>query len=113
VLDDTDCQLLITPGYEPLVPPDYRRRTEVVGYRELKTMTPIVRRAILDGQIRHTGEVALAEHINQAVMVKTNDGAPLSAQKSPGPIELARCAVFAAGRALAPVVRKKAAFASG
>jgi hypothetical protein len=113
VLDDTDCQLLITPGYEPLVPPDYRRRTEIVGYRELKTMTPIVRRAILDGQIRHTGEVSLAEHINQAVMVKTNDGAPLSAQKSPGPIELARCAVFAAGRALAPVVRKKAAFASG
>ena len=76
-------------------------------------MTPIVRRAILDGQIRHTGEVSLAEHINQAVMVKTNDGAPLSAQKSPGPIELARCAVFAAGRALAPAVRKKAAFASG
>jgi len=113
VLDDTDAQLLITPGYEPLVPPDYRRRTEIVGYRELKTMTPIVRRAILDGQIRHTGEVSLAEHINQAVMVKTNDGAPLSAQKSPGPIELARCAVFAAGRALAPAVRKKAAFATG
>lgn len=113
VLDDTDCQLLIPKGWEPLVPPDYRRRTEYFGYQELKTMTPIVRRAILDGQIRHTGEVALAEHINQAVMVKTNDGAPLSSQKSPGPIELARCAVFAAGRALAPVVRKKAAFASG
>ncbi|MGA1076849.1 MAG: terminase TerL endonuclease subunit, partial [Ilumatobacteraceae bacterium] len=92
-LDGTDTQLLITPGYESLVPADYRRRTEIVGYRELKTMTPIVRRAILDGQIRHTGEITLAEHINQAVMVKTSDGAPLSAQKSPGPIELARCAV--------------------
>ncbi len=58
VLDDTDCQLLIPKGWEPLVPPDYRRRTEYFGYQELKTMTPIVRRAILDGQIRHTGEVA-------------------------------------------------------
>jgi hypothetical protein len=46
-------------------------------------------------------------------MVKTNDGAPLSSQKSPGPIELARAMVWAAGAASVQRRRPKAAFAMG
>ena len=59
------------------------------------------------------GTEALAEHVNRAVMVKTNDGAPLSSQKSPGPIELARAMVWAAGSASVQRKRPKAAFAFG
>jgi hypothetical protein len=45
----------------------------------------------------------LAEHVGRAVAVKTPGTIALSSNKSPGPIELARCLVWAAGIANRPV----------
>jgi phage terminase large subunit-like protein len=114
VMQDRDVQLRVNPTIYPNVPPDFARRTQIVGYREMKTATPMVRSMIIEDKLRHTGENSLAEHVTRAVMVKLSEGAaPLSSQKSPGPIELARCMVWAAAEAGRPVRSSKAAFAFG
>jgi hypothetical protein len=113
VMQDRDIQLRINPTLHPHTPPDLLRRTQAVGYRELKAATPICRGMIIEDKLHHTGEVALAEHVTRAVMVKVDDGAPLSSQKSPGAITLARCMVFAAAEAGRPIRSSRAAFAFG
>jgi phage terminase large subunit-like protein len=113
VMQDRDVQLRISGTLFPHTPPDLLRRTQTVGYRELKAATPICRGMIIEGKLHHTGEVALSEHVTRAVMVKVDDGAPLSSQKSPGPITLARCMVFAAAEAGRPTRSSRAAFAFG
>jgi hypothetical protein len=40
---------------------------------------------IVEGKVRHRGELALAEHVNRAVLTKTGGGVVLSSQKSPWP----------------------------
>jgi phage terminase large subunit-like protein len=111
VMQNRDIQLRINPTLFPHTPPDLARRTQIVGYKELKAATPICRAMILEDKLRHTGEVALSEHVTRAVMVKVDDGAPLSSQKSPGTITLARCMVFAAAEAGRPARSSRAAFA--
>jgi hypothetical protein len=49
----------------------------------------------------------LSEHMNRAVAVKTAQGLVLSSQKSPGPIEIARCAVWAIAKVSKPVSTSK------
>jgi hypothetical protein len=114
VLKDPGVQLTITPGLEALLPPHLERRLlTLVGYGELLKYTPIVRSLILEGRLRHDGSNGLAEHVNRAVAVKTQNSVVLSSQKSPGPIELARCMVWAAAIAARPTQRTKPAFAFG
>jgi hypothetical protein len=38
----------------------------------------------------------LAEHVNRAVLVRAESSVVISSQRSPGPIEAARCMVVAA-----------------
>ena len=63
----------------------------------------------VENRVGHRGENALAEHISRAVAVKTQAGVALSSQKSPGPIELARCFIWAAAVASRPTTRPKPA----
>jgi phage terminase large subunit-like protein len=112
VMADPTIALTVTPGLEVLAPPHLRRRMTIVGYGELLKFTPTVRSLILEGRLRHDGSVALAEHVNRAVAVKTNNSIVLSSQKSPGPIELARAMVWAAALAARPTTRQKPAFAA-
>ena len=111
VLKDPTIQLTLTPGLEALLPPQFERRMTIVGYGELLKYTPIVRALILEGRLRHDGSHTLAEHVGRAVAVKTQNSTVLSSQKSPGPIELARCMVWAAAIAARPAQRTKPAFA--
>ena len=62
---------------------------------------------ILEGRLVHTGEVMLAEHVQRAVAVKVAASLVLSSQRSPGPIELARCMVWAAALASRSMVSGK------
>jgi hypothetical protein len=112
LMTDPQLQLAITPGLELHTPLPLRRRTHTVGYGELIKYTGLVRQAILEGRLWHTGETTLADHVGRAVLAKTNNAVVLSSQKSPGPIELARCMVWAAAEASRPVVKTKPAFAS-
>ena len=107
VLTDQSVQLAITPTLDVHLPEMYRRRSTVVGYGELLKFTPLIRGMIIEGRLWHTGENSLAEHVNRAVMVKTLGGSALSSQKSPGPIELARCMIFASAMASRPITKNK------
>jgi hypothetical protein len=107
VLTDPTVQLAITPMLDLHLPEVYRRRSQTVGYGELLKFTPLVRNMIIENRLFHTGENALAEHCDRAVMVKTQAGSALSSAKSAGPIELARCMIFASALASKPITKNK------
>lgn len=80
------------------LPPRYAHRKTNVGYGELLLWTSLVHGMIVaEGRVFHLGDrdKTLAEHMARAVAGKTQNGVALSSQRSPGPIELARCAVWA------------------
>lgn len=109
---DPTVQLACTPSLEIHCPPDLRRRMTIVGYAELLKWTGIAKAMIVENRLHHTGDLALAEHLSRAVAVKAGNGlVVLSSQKSPGPIELARCAVWGMILASKPVNRAKPAMA--
>jgi hypothetical protein len=103
VMTDHAVTLAVTPSLEIHLPPFTNKRFTVVGYAELLKFTSLVRTMILEERVQHRGEQILAEHVNRAVLVKTVQGAVLSSQKSPGPIELTRCLVWAAAMVSKPV----------
>lgn len=111
VLPARNCQLLLTPTLETHCPPALERRTKTVGYKELLKWTGLVRSMIAERRVIHDGNQQLAEHMNRAVASRTQAGWVLSSSKSPGPIELARCAVWALAAASKPQAQKRAAIA--
>ena len=76
----------------------------MVGNRELQRWTVGARAAILEGKIRHDGSALLAQHCERAVAVKNQGAITLSSLRSPGPIELARCLVFAIAMVSKPAI---------
>ncbi len=95
IMADHSVTLALTPTLEIHIPHVLDKRYMIVGYNELLKFTSLVRSMILEERVTHRNETILAEHINRACLTKTVQGAVLSSQKSPGPIELARCLVWA------------------
>jgi hypothetical protein len=102
VAADPSLRFAMSPSIDAICPPNLERRRVIVGYAELGKLTPVVRDLINQGRLLHTGETMLAEHVQRAVAVKTQNTLVLSSQRSPGPIELARCMVWAAGMVARP-----------
>lgn len=96
---DGRIKFLVTPTISMNMPKSIESRMAEVGYSELLRYTPAVKNMIEEEMLLHTGEVMLAEHVNRAVAVRTQGSIALSSQRSPGPIELARCMVWAAATA--------------
>lgn len=94
VMDDKLVALAITPTLEIHAPLHYRRRMTVVGQAEMLKWTGIAQKMIIEGRVKHSGQVSLSEHILRSVLVKTGMGVMISHKSSPGPIELAKCAVW-------------------
>lgn len=94
VMADKLVALAITPTLEIHAPLNLRRRMTVVGQAELIKFTGLAQKMIIEGRVKHLGQVTLSEHMNRAVMIKTGAGVTLSHKSSPGPIELAKCAVW-------------------
>ena len=94
--------LAVTPALEHHVPLPLVRRTKVVGYGELLRYTSLVRAQINDAKLVHRGEQNLAEHMNRSVAIMQSNQLALSSKRSPGPIELARCTIWAAALASRP-----------
>ena len=86
----------ITPSIDLHWPLHLERKKVIVGYGEILKWTDPVRQMIRQKLLVHTGETMLAEHIGRAVAVRSQGSIALSSQRSSGPIELARLAVFAA-----------------
>ena len=95
ICKDTTTRLMITPAFEMTMPTRFAHRSSMVGNRELMRWTQVARSAIVEGRIRHDGSTLLSQHIERAVAVKNQGALTLSSIRSPGPIELARCVVFA------------------
>ena len=57
---------------------------------------------IYEKSLFHDGSAQLAEHVSRAVAAKSQGTIALSSQRSSGPIELARCLVWAAAHAARP-----------
>lgn len=102
VMTDQTVQLLIGPTYEIHVPKPLARRCTTGGQKELVKYTGLVKAMIAESKVRHRGERTLAEHVCRAVQIRTSDGVMISSHRSPGPIELARCAVLAIAKASRP-----------
>jgi phage terminase large subunit-like protein len=94
--DNPKLKLAITPTLDLHTPEPLIRRRSLWGYAEMIKYTGLVKSMITEGRLLHTGEEMLAEHVNRATLVKANGSVVLSSQKSPGPIECARCLVAAA-----------------
>jgi hypothetical protein len=106
---DQNLELVCTPALEVHLPPGLERRCTVVTTKELARWTPLVRAAINGGRVHHRGEYALSEHVNRAVLARTEGGEPISTTRSPGPVELARCMVWAVALATRPTWQRRAA----
>jgi hypothetical protein len=108
IADNPQLVLAITPTLDVSCPTDIQRRRIIVGYNEICRFTAVVKQTLQERRLWHTGETMLAEHVGRAVAVRTTGAIALSSTKSPGPIELARCLVWAAGIASrpAPAVRR-------
>ena len=92
----------VTPTLEHHVPLSLQRRSKVVGYGELMKYTSLVKGMINDGRLVHQGQSNLAEHMNRAVAITQQNQLALSSKRSPGPIELARCTIWATALASRP-----------
>ena len=111
VMADTATSLVITPALHLHLPKSLERRSNLIGYGELLKYSGLIQKMIVEGKVRHRGELALAEHVNRAVLTKTGGGVVLSSQKSPGPIELCRCMAWAIAESSRPKVVGKPMFA--
>ena len=94
VMADKLVALAITPTLEIHAPLNLRRRMTVVGQAELIKFTGLAQKMIIEGRVKHLGQLTLSEHVCRAVLIKTGMGVTLSHKSSPGPIELAKCAVW-------------------
>jgi hypothetical protein len=104
---DGRLRFLVTPTVDVHLPRHLEQRRAVVGYAELVKYTAAVRNMINESTLLHTGEQMLAEHVQRAVAVRSQGQLALSSQRSPGPIELARCLVWAAAVAARPAASGK------
>jgi phage terminase large subunit-like protein len=111
VMADTATSLVITPALHLHLPTNLERRSTVIGYGELLKYSGLIQKMIVEGKVRHRGELSLAEHVNRAVLTKTGGGVVLSSQKSPGPIELCRCMAWAIAESSRPKIVGKPMFA--
>lgn len=109
---DKTTRALIGVSLAPTMPHIVERRSSTVGYAESCKWTSAARALIIQGRIRHNGDVQLAEQVGRSVAVPTKDGWVISSRKSPGPVELARCLVWSASVAARPVSASKPAMAS-
>ena len=102
VMADKTVKLNLTPQLAAICPTELSHRMDMVGMREMSTYTSVVRNLILEGMVVHCGQLSLTEHVNRAVAGRTGATITLTSQKSPGPIEQARCLVWSCGTAARP-----------
>jgi phage terminase large subunit-like protein len=100
---DPTIRFALSPTVDATCPPNIERRRVVVGYAELGRFTPLAKNMIAEARLLHTGEKLLAEHVQRAVAVRTDNTIVLSSKRSPGPIELARTMVWGIGMCARPI----------
>jgi hypothetical protein len=90
------CKFAISPSIDIQWPRHLETKKVIVGYGEILKYTPTVRNLIAEKMLLHDGSTQLAEHVQRAVAVRSQGSVAVSSQRSPGPIELCRCMIWAA-----------------
>ena len=114
MLDEVDklaaqgCKFAISPSIDIQWPQRHEHCKVIVGYGEILKFTPAVRSLIMEKVLRHDGSQQLAEHVQRAVLVKSQGSVAVSSQRSPGPIELCRTMIWAAALATRSTMGKPA-----
>jgi hypothetical protein len=89
--------LLLGASLEALVDPlAFPGEVSLAGIRETRQATHLFQGLAGEGKVRHNGDPALAAQVGYGVVVKTDVGPVLSGTRSPGPVDLARGAVWVA-----------------
>jgi hypothetical protein len=89
--------LMLGASLEALVDPlTFPGEVSLAGVRETRQATHLFQGLAQEGKIRHDGSAVLAAQVGWAVIVRTDVGPVLSGSRSPGPIDLARGAAWAA-----------------
>lgn len=100
---DRRLRLVVGASLEVHIPVDLAERASTFGQAEIGRWTHLVKGVIMGGQLTHDGSRQLSEQVSRAVARRGRDSLPtLSAQASPGPIEMARCMVAAVALATKP-----------
>lgn len=92
---DPSLAAYVGAGLESSIPTKWAKRIELVGRRELLAGTRFARSMIVEGRVTHCGSSVLGDHVARAVAVEMGGGYTLSSKLSPGPVELARCLIWA------------------
>jgi hypothetical protein len=101
------CKFAISPSIDIQWPRHLETKKVIVGYGEILKYTPTVRNLIAEKMLLHDGSTQLAEHVQRAVAVRSQGSVAVSSQRSPGPIELCRCMIWAAALCSRPSVSGK------
>jgi phage terminase large subunit-like protein len=107
IMENRHVSLMVTPTLEIHVPTSLQRRYQLTGYAELLRYTGLVQKMIKEKRVTHSGAQTMRDHVLRAALVRTGQGVVLSSQKSSGPIEMARCAVWAVAFISRPQNRQK------
>ena len=107
IMENRQVSLMVTPTLEIHVPTSLQRRYQLTGYAELLRYTGLVQKMIKEKRVTHSGAQTMRDHVLRAALVRTGQGVVLSSQKSSGPIEMARCAVWAVAFISKPQNRQK------
>jgi len=107
IMEDRQVALAVGATLQLHVPVALTARSQSVGQAELGKGAGLVRSMILAGKVVHRGEQLLAEHVDRCVPVTFPSGGQAPSQsRSPGPIELARCMIWAVALASKPQARR-------
>jgi phage terminase large subunit-like protein len=107
IMQNRQISLMLTPTLEIHLPMALRRRYQITGYAELLKYTGLVQKMIKEKRVTHNGAQTMRDHVLRAALVRTVQGVVLTSQKSSGPIEMARCAVWAVSAVSRPQNRQK------
>jgi hypothetical protein len=89
--------LMLGASLEALIDPAaFPGEVTLAGIRETRQATHLFQGLASEGKLRHPGDPALGSQVTYGVVVKTDVGPVLSGTRSPGPVDLARGAVWVA-----------------
>jgi phage terminase large subunit-like protein len=96
-MDHPGSILRLGASLEALVDPlTFPGEVALTGIRETRQATHLFQGLVSEGKVLHNGDPTLAQQVLYAVIVRTDVGPVLSGTRSPGPVDLARGAVWAA-----------------
>ncbi len=98
------------PGKQVLTPDSTKGDWRVITEKPDDIDAALAPKPDMGKWIKHDGGELLSEHVGRAVLVRAQNSVVLSSQRSPGPIEAARCLIAGAALVSRPPSTGRVAF---